>query len=264
MKSASRLFRMRVSTISSIWQKSADSTDFIWLARFRLLIIYTILKSILILAAGLIGMRVSASFFSPSLLNLTLLLWIEIILGMSISTLLLILGVVLASKSRPRSIGLTMLGASDICVLLAVLYSSILNNLFMLLIVLVFISFTTPLFIERISRYAQGFLQSKHELASLKDERDFLLLRFYQELAKAIESERLSLKREIHDGLMQELSALSLQVSMTIMRNSADGILQMNASEVARLEATLRRAVAEARKMMYNLRENETLLVLEK
>ncbi len=263
MKSASQLFRLWVSTISSIWQKSADSTDFVWLARFRILVIYTILKSLVILAAGLFGMRLS-SLLSPSSLNLTLPLWIGVILGMSISTLLLISGLMLASKRRSRSIGLAMLGASDICVLLAVLYSSILNNLFMLLIVLVFISFTTPLLIERISRYAQGFLRSKHELASLKDERDFLLLRFYQELAKAIESEHLSLKREIHDGLMQELSALSLQVSMMIMRNSADSALQMNASEVARLEATLRRAVAEARKVMYNLHENETQLVLEK
>jgi len=263
MKSASHLLRMWVSTISSIWQKSADSTDFVWLARFRIVVLYTILKSLLMLVVGLFGVRLSSST-SLSSLNLTLLLWIGIILGMSISTLLLISGLMLASKRGSNSIHLAMLGASDFCVLLAVLYSSILNNLFMLLIVLVFISFTTPLLIERISRYAQGFLQSKFELASLKDERDFLLLRFYQELANAIESEHLSLKREIHDGLMQDLSALSLQVSMMIMRNSADGALKMNASEVARLEATLRRAVAEARKVMYNLHEYETQSILEK
>jgi len=176
--------------------------------------------------------------------------------------LLLISGLVLASKARPRSLGLALLVASDVCVLLAVLYASILDNLNVLLIVLVFISCTTPLLIERISRYAQRFLQSNHELANLKNERDILLLQFSQQLARTIERERQSLKREIHDGLMQELSALLLEVSVMIMRNSADGVMQLSAVEVSRLEEALRRAVAEARKMMYDLQPSQ--LVLEK
>lgn len=261
MGSASTTFRTWHSTISSILQRRADSSDFVWLARFRLLVIYTILKGFLILTAGVLGARLSF-LLSPSALSLTLLLWIGIILGMSISILLLISGLVLASKARPRSLGLALLGASDVCVLLAVLYASILDNLNVLLIVLVFISCTTPLLIERISRYAQRFLQSNHELANLKNERDILLLQFSQQLARTIERERQSLKREIHDGLMQELSALLLEVSVMIMRNSPDGVLQLSAVEVARLEEALRRAVAEARKMMYDLQPSQ--LVLEK
>ena len=261
MESASNTFRTWHSTISSILQRRADSSDFVWLARFRLLIIYTILKGFLILTAGVLGARLSF-LLSPSPFSLTLLLWIGIILGMSISILLLISGLVLASKARPRSLGLALLVASDVCVLLAVLYASILDNLNVLLIVLVFISCTTPLLIERISRYAQRFLQSNHELANLKNERDILLLQFSQQLARTIERERQSLKREIHDGLMQELSALLLEVSVMIMRNSADGVMQLSAVEVSRLEEALRRAVAEARKMMYDLQPSQ--LVLEK
>ena len=261
MGAALTTFRTWRSTISSILQRRADSSDFVWLARFRLLLIYTILKGLLILTTGLFGARLSF-LLSPSALSLTVLLWIGIILGMSISILLLISGLVLASRARPRSLGLALLGASDVCVLLAVLYASILDNMNVLLIVLVFISCTTPLLIERISRYAQRFLQSNHELANLKNERDILLLQFSQQLARTIERERQSLKREIHDGLMQELSALLLEVSVMIMRNSADGVLQLSAVEVARLEEALRRAVAEARKMMYDLQPPQ--LVLEK
>jgi signal transduction histidine kinase len=261
MGSAANIFRTWHSTISNTLQKRATPSDFVWLGRFRLLVIYTVIKSLLILAAGLVGTSLSF-LLSPATLNLTLPLWMGIILGMSISTLLLISGLVLASKPRPRSIGLAWLGASDVCLLLAVLYAFILNNLFVLLFVLVFISCTTTLLIERISRYAQRFLQSNHELAHLKNERNMLLLRFSQELARTIERERQSLKREIHDGLMQELSALLLEVSVMIMRNSADGVLQLPAAEVARLEEALRRAVAEARKMMYELQPSQ--LVLEK
>lgn len=259
MELAPQTFRTWRSTLSHLLKRHADSSDLVWLGRFRLLSIYTILKGLLLVAAGWVGARLS-SFQAGSTLNLTMLLWIGIILGMTISTLLLISGLVLASKDRPRSIGLVMLGASDICVLLAVVYASILNNLFLLLIILVFISCTTPILIERISRYAKRFLQSSHELASLKNEQNILLLRFSQELVRAIEHQRLSLKREIHDGLMQELSALLLQISMLIMRNSEDGILHLNTLEVARLEATLRRVVAEARSVMNNLHSPEPVL----
>jgi signal transduction histidine kinase len=252
MGSAANTFRTWHSTILRILQRRVDYSDFVWLGRFRLLIIYTILKGLLIITAGVLGTKLSF-LLTPSALSLTLLLWVGIILGMSITILLLISGLVLASRARPRSLGLALLGASDVCVLLAVLYAAILDNLYVLLIVLVFISCTTPLLIERISRYAQRFLQSNHELANLKNERDFLLFQFSQQLVRAIESERQSLKREIHDGLMQELSALLLEVGVMIMRNSADGILQLSAVEVARLEEALRRAVAEARMLMHDL-----------
>ncbi len=61
---------------------------------------------------------------------------------------------------------------------------------------------------------------------------------------------------------MQELSALLLQVSVMIMRNSEDGVLQLNAADVAKLEAALRRAVVETRGLMSVLHAPE--LVLEK
>jgi signal transduction histidine kinase len=261
MGSVSITFRTWHNTISSILQRRADYPDFVWLARFRILIIYTILKGLFIVIAGVLGSKLSF-LLSPPALSLTMLLWIGIILGVSISILLLITGLVLASRARPRSLGLVLLGASDVCIVLAVLYASILDKPIVLLIVLVFISCTTPLLIERISRYAQRFLRSNYELANLKNERDFLLFQFSQQLVRAIERERQSLKREIHDGLMQELSALMLEVSVMIMRNSTDGILQLSALEVARLEEALRRTVAEARKMMYDLQPSQ--LVLEK
>ena len=261
MGSASQTFHTWLSTISRIWQKRADSSDFVWLARFRLLSIYTLFKSLLLLAAGLVGIRLSA-LLSSSTRNLTPLLWLGIIPGLCAATLLLVLGLVLASKRRPRYLGLVILVASDICLLLAVIYASILDKLFILLVVLVFVSCTTPLLVERISRYAKRFLQSKGELASLKYERDILLLCFSQRLARAIEHERQSLKREIHDGLMQELSALLLQVSVMIMRNSEEGVLKLDATDVARLEAALRRAVVETRSLMSVLHATE--LVLEK
>lgn len=259
MESVSQTFRVWLSTISRVWQKPIDATDFVWLARFRLLSIYTLFKSLLLLAAGIVGAKLN-TFLSSPMPNLTLLLWLGIILGLGASTLLLVLGLLLASKRRPRSIGLVILVASDICVLMAVMYASILNNLFLLLIILIFISCTTPLLVERISRYAKRFLHSTHELANLKHEQDILILQFTQRVAKAIEDERMSLKREIHDGLMQELSALLLQVSVMIMRNSVDGVLQLNAAEVAKLESALRRTVTEVRNIMNDLQTPQAVL----
>ncbi len=53
---------------------------------------------------------------------------------------------------------------------------------------------------------------------------------------------------------MQELSVVLLQISMMLMHSSADGMLQLNAEETARLEASLRRVVAEARNIMQDLK----------
>ena len=162
-ESASQTLRMWHGAFSRLWKRQADPSDFVWLGRFRLLSLYTILKGLLLVAAGGIGASIS-SLQSRSLLSQTPHLWLGIILGLTIATLLIIAGLVLASKDRPRSIGLVTLGASDICVLLAVAYAFILNNLFLLLIILVFISSTTPLLIERISRYAKRFLKEKTNL----------------------------------------------------------------------------------------------------
>src|SRR5260370_21271227 len=144
MGSASQTFHTWLSTISRMWQKRADSSDFVWLARFRLLSLYTFFKSLLLLAAGVAGLRLSA-LLAPSTRNLTPLLWLGIILGLCAAALLLVLGLVLASKRRPRSIGLVILVSSDICLLLAVIYASILEKLFILLVLFVFILCTTTL-----------------------------------------------------------------------------------------------------------------------
>src|SRR5258708_7389761 len=153
MGSASQMFYTWLSTISRMWQQRADSSDFVWLARFRLLSLYTLFKSLLLLAAGVAGLRLSA-LLSPSTRNLTPLLWLGIILGLCAAALLLVLGLVLASKRRPRSIGLVILVASDICLLLAVIYASIFYKLFILLFFFLFIFCSTPLLVETISRYA--------------------------------------------------------------------------------------------------------------
>lgn len=259
MESVPQIGRIWLSNISRIWQTRADQSDFVWLARFRLLTIYTLFKSFLLLAAGMIGMRLNA-LMSYSEHDLSILLWVGIILGLSAAILLLVSGLVLASRPRPRSTGFIILGASDICILFAVMYACILNNLFLLLFILIFTACTTPILVERISRYAKRFLESSRELESTKHELDILLIQYTQQLTKAIERERLSLKREIHDGLMQELSSLSLQISVMIMRNSADGVLQLNATDVAKLETALRRAVAEARNVMTDLHTRQPVL----
>jgi len=138
---------------------------------------------------------------------------------------------------------------ADICVLLAVMCACILGSrsTLLLLAVLAITSCTTPLFVERISRDAKSSEQSKYELMSIQ-------LRYYQELTRAIQSERSSLSSELHDRLMQELSVVLLQISMMLMHSSADGMLQLNAEETARLEASLRRVVAEARNIMQDLK----------
>src|SRR5258708_29929058 len=169
--SASQTFRTWLSTISRMWQKRADSSDFVWLARFRLLSLYTLFKSLLLLAAGVAGLNLSA-LLSPSTRNLTPLLWLGIILGLCAGALLLVLGLVLASKRRPRSIGLVILVASDICLLLAVIYSSLLGQLFILLFVFFFISCTSTLLVERINRYSKRFFYIKPELSKLHFPRD--------------------------------------------------------------------------------------------
>jgi len=235
------------------WKKHVEESDFVWLARFRLLAIYSILRSGLLLAAGITGIKLQTSI-STSPFHSTLLLWLSIAFATSAGILLLVLGLKLASKLiLSRSIGVTILFITDIFMLLAVMYACISNNLLLLLIIVAFVTCATPLFVERISRFAKSFKHSRYQLIQAQQERDALLLQYTQELTEAIEQERFSLRREIHDGLMQELSGSLLQVSIIIMRNSVDGTLLLDAPEVARLEAALRNSVTEARRVMENL-----------
>ena len=212
MQKALLNFRTLLSILARIWNKQAGPSDFVWLARFRLLAIYVILKAALLLAVGLVGMRIN-TITLPSPLSFILLHWIITILSP-----------------------------------------------FLLLLEFAIVSCTTPLFVERISRYAKSYEQSKYELLSIQHKLDMLLRRYSQELARGIQSERLSLSRELHDGLMQELSAILLQLSTLLMRNSVDGNVQLSAAETANLEASLRRVIAEARSVMQELKTPQPIL----
>lgn len=242
-----------------IWERHPDFSDFVWLARFRTLFLYSLAKIGLLIAAGEIGIHLG--LLLPSLTRHTTLLLIGVGLGVVGCVLLLILGLGLADRFRlPRITGILILTITDICLLLTVLYASMFNNKLPLLIVLATIASTTPLFVERISRYAKRFTFTTLELASAQREHDRFLLQHAHELALAIEQERLSLKKELHDGLLQELSALLLQVSIIIARNTAGGRLQLSEEEVLKLKAALERAVMEARSTMRDLQTSSSLL----
>lgn len=245
--------------LSRIWNKQAGPADFVWLARFRLLAIYVILKAALLLVVGLVGMRIN-TISLPSPLSFILLHWITTILSIIAIIISLLLGLIFASKHKSRLIGIVMLCAADFCVILAVLCACVLGSSFLLLLEFAIISCTTPLFVERISRYAKSYEQSKYELISIQQNLEMLLHRYSQELARAVQSERLSLSRELHDGLMQELSTVLLQLSTILMRNSVDGNVQLSTTETANLEVSLRRVVAEARSMMQELKSPQPIL----
>ena len=238
---------------SAVWKRKAGQIHLVWLARFRLLALYVILKSVLLGIVGLVGLRLS-SVITLASMNFSLLLWTGTILSICASFLLLVLGLVLASRRRPRFVGMIILCIADVWVLMAVFCASVLGSFFLLLVILMVISCTTPLFVERISRFAKRYEYSKSELMSMQRDLDLLLQHFSQEVATAVESERSSLRRELHDKLMQELNAVILQIGIMLMDSSVDGNVQLNAVEVAQLEASLQSLVAEAHKVMRDLK----------
>lgn len=259
MQSPLQNIRTSAHSILDMWKKDTSSLDFVWLARFRFLVIYSIIKFGLVIIAGLIGVRLDALLPHSTRLSL-LLLWICICLAIIASVMLLVLGLGFASRLRlTRSRGVVILATSDFCLLLTVMSANMFQSKIPLLVVVGLLSFITILFVERISRYAQRFTFKTYELVEAQYEHDMLLLQHTQELAQAIEQERLSLKRELHDGLLQELSALLLQVSIIMMRNSADGKLQLNADESQKMKAALDRAVIEARKTIRDLNSSSSI-----
>ena len=241
----------RFLTLTRIWKKRTGPKDFVWLARFRSLTIYVILKSALLLIVGLIGTRIKnvvpSSLFDSSLFYLS-----GIVLSIGTCILYLLLGLTLASTRirRPRLLGLMLLCVADVCVVLVVLYACILTNTFVLLLMLVVTSCTTPLFVERISRYARSFQQSRYELQRIQQTLDELLRQYSQQLTNALESERVSFRRKVHDGLMQDVSAAYLQVNILLMRNARDGKAQFNVADFADVEASLHRVIDDARALM--------------
>ena len=246
----------------SILERRPDFSDFVWLARFRTLFLYSLAKSCFLVAAGEFGIHLGLLLPPLTLTrHATLLLIGGIGLGIVGCVLLLILGFGLADRFRlPRITGVLILVITDICLLFTVLYASMFNNKLPLLIVLATIASTMPLFVERISRYAKRFTFTRLELASAQQEHDMFLLQHAHELALAIEQERLSLKKELHDGLLQELSALLLQVSLIMQRNTTDGGLQLSEEDALKLKAALERAVMEVRNTIRDLQTSSSIL----
>ncbi|SRR5579871_2037373 len=249
----------QMDSLVHIWKRDASALDFIWLARFRFLYLYSFFKFLLILLAGMIGTQFHM-LFSPSTRASLLFLAIVISLGIIALVLLLVLGFGFANRFRlSRSNGILLLCATDLCLVLAVLSASMFESKLPLLLVLGLTSCITPLFVERISRYARRFTFKAIELVEARQENEMLLLKHAEELEKAIEQERLSLKHELHDGLLQELSALLLQVSLILMRNSADERVQFKAEEAEKLKIALDRAVHEARDLIETMNTRTAL-----
>ena len=237
-------------SLSHIWNKRPGPKDVVWLARFRSLSVYVILKGLLLITVGIIGTRLDATI-PPGAFDSSLFFWSGTLLSVGATVLLLILGLTLASRHRhARSLGVVMLCIADAFVLLVVMYACTFDNLWLLLFTLVVISCTTPLFVERISRYANSYQQSKRELQRIQQTLDALLYQYSLELSHAIESERLAFQRKIHDGLLQELSSAQLQVGIMLMRNSRNGTVQLSADEFAALEVSLHRVIDDARALM--------------
>ena len=242
-----------LQTIVNEWRRRADATDFVWLARFRFLALYSVIKFGLILLMGSIGLHLH-SLLSPAARNSPAILLPVIALAIIASILVLLLGLVLASRFRiSRFLGISFLVAIDICILLAVMYACILQNITLLLFIAAFISCTTPLLVERISRYAKRSTHNALELIQAQHERDLLLLQHSQELSGAVENERSFLEHELHDGLLQELSALQLQLGLLLLRNKNENTLHLSSDEVKKLKGNVERAISEARKIIKDL-----------
>jgi len=242
-----------IQALLNEWRRRADATDFVWLARFRFLSLYSAIKFGLMLLVGSIGFHLH-SLLSPATSNSLIILLPVLALAIIASILVLLLGLVLASRFRiSRFLGLSFLVAIDICILLAIMYVCILQNIILLLFITAFISCTTPLLVERISRYARRFTHNALELIQAQRERDLLLLQHSQEISGAIEHERSFLKHELHDGLLQELSTLQLQLGLLLLRNKQEEILHLSSDEMKKLNGNVERAISEARKVIQNL-----------
>src|SRR5581483_8090069 len=126
------------STLTRIWKKRTGPKDFVWLARFRSLTIYVILKSALLLLVGLIGTRIK-NVVPPGSFDSSFFYLSGIVLSIGTCILHLMLGLMLASTRmrRPRLLGLVLLCVADVCVGVVVLYACMLNAPFMLLLMLV-------------------------------------------------------------------------------------------------------------------------------
>ena len=249
-----------IYTVLNELRRPAHETDFVWLARFRFLSLYSAIKFGLLLLMGIVGLRLHA-LLSPAADNSLLIRLPGLALALIASVLVLLLGLGLASKFRlSRYVGISILVAIDICIILAAMYAGLLQNMLLLLFITAFISCTTPLLIERISRYAKKSTHNELELIYAQHEHDLLVLQHSQELSGAIENERSFLKHELHDGLLQELSTLHLQFSLLLVRNKQDDRLYLNADDIKTLKGDVERTMSEARKVIQALQTSASTL----
>ena len=253
MQEVSRIIQSAMQTVLREWKRRADAADFVWLARFRFLFLYSALKFGLILLMGIIGLHLHSRLSSAT--NRSYLLYLPgLALTIIAAILILLLGLGLASRFRiSRMAGISFLVVIDICTLLAILYASILQNMLLLFVIIAFNSCTTPLLVERINRYARQYYHHALELIQAQYEHNQKMLQHSQELSQAIENERSILQHELHNGLLQDLSVLQLQLGLLLKRNGQNDILYLNRDEVKKLKSDAESATNEARKLMQDL-----------
>lgn len=253
MQKVPRYIQSVMRTLVSEWNRRAVAADFVWLARFRLLFLYSAFKFGLILLMGITGLHLH-SWLSPAASKSFLLYLPGLALAIIATILILLLGLGLASRFHiSRMAGISFLLAIDIFTLLAVLYASILQNMLLLIVIIALISCTTPLLVERINRYAKQYFHHALELIQAQYEHNQIMLHHSQELSHAIENERSSLQQELHDGLLQDLSALQLRLGLLLRRNGQNDRLYLDIDEIKKLKTNAENATNEARKLMQAL-----------
>lgn len=253
MQAVYRFIQSAMQAVLRTWKRRTDASDFVWLARFRFLFLYSALKFGLLLLTGIVGLHLHAWLFPAA--NNSLFIYLPgLALAIIATTLVLLLGLGLASSFRiSRMAGISFLVATDIFTLLAVLYACILQNMLLLLVIIALISCTTPLLVERINRYVKQYIHHALELMQAHYEHNQIMLQHSRELTGAIENERSFLQRELHNGLLQELSVLQLQLGLLLKRNEHNGKLYLNVEEVKKLKGDVECATNEARKLIQDL-----------
>src|SRR5689334_4109112 len=97
-----RTFRSWYVTCARLLKRGASYPHVIWLGRFYDLALYSVLKGSLLFAIGMLSMRASSLRPRPNP-PLEPNVWVMVLLGILICTLLLIAGLVMASSNRPRA-----------------------------------------------------------------------------------------------------------------------------------------------------------------
>ncbi len=260
MQSTLQPLREVISKTITFSRRQVSALDFVWLARFRFLFLYSLIKFGLLLAIGITCFQLNTSLLDSAGDSL-LLIWIGIVPGLVAGILVLILGLGLASKFRmSRSLGLLMVGLIDSCILLAIMYAALIHNMLLLLAITALITCITPLLVERISRYAKRSTHHALELVQVMYERDLLQSQQSQQIIEAVEHERSVLQHHIHDGVMQELSVLQLKLDLLLTKNTTDNGVHLRLEDVRLLKVCVDRVVAETHIIVQELHPSLPIL----